>query len=97
MFNPLRRAGCEGARESRGSHAASLNEGFGWVHVEDMHSLVLGFLVRAFSVTRWTLNGQTMILYGQTKCMRDRGVRKVRDRPTDPGHLGVRRVRGRPD
>ena len=49
MFNPSRRAGCEGARESRGSHAASLNEGFGWVHVEDMHSLILGFLVRAFS------------------------------------------------
>ena len=48
-FNPLRRAGCEGARESHGSHAASLNEGVGWVHVEDMHSLVLGFLPRAFS------------------------------------------------
>ena len=29
--------------------AASLYERVGWVHVEDMHSLVLGFLPRAFS------------------------------------------------
>ena len=48
-FNPSRRAGCEGARESRGSHAASLNEGLGWVHVEKCAFLVLGFLPRAFS------------------------------------------------
>ena len=48
-FNLSRRAGCEGARESRGSHAASLNEGLGWVHVDNMHSLSLGFLPRAFS------------------------------------------------
>ena len=48
-LNPSRRAGCEGARESRGSHAASLNEGLGWVHVEKCAFLVLGFLPRAFS------------------------------------------------
>ena len=43
------RAGCEGARESRGSHAASLNKGFGGVHMDNIHSLSLGFLPREFS------------------------------------------------
>ena len=48
-LKPSRRAGCEGAQRSRGSHAASLKEGLGWVHVEKCASLVLGFLPRAFS------------------------------------------------
>ena len=43
-LNPSRRASCEGAQQSRGSHAASLNEGLGWVHVERCAFLVLGFL-----------------------------------------------------
>ena len=48
-LNPSRRARCEGARESRGSHAASLNEGLGRVHVQKAAFLVLGFLPRALS------------------------------------------------
>ena len=45
-FNPLRRAGCEGARESRGSHAAGLNEGLGRVHVQKAALPLLGFGVQ---------------------------------------------------
>ena len=50
-LNPSRRARCEGARESRCSHAASLNEGLGRVHVQKAAFLVFGFLPRALFVT----------------------------------------------
>ena len=42
-FNPLRRAGCEGARQSRGSHAATWNGRLGWVHVRKAAKSLLGF------------------------------------------------------
>ena len=47
-LNSSRRAGCEGARQSRSSHAASLNEGLGWVRVAMCAFLVLGFLPKRF-------------------------------------------------
>ena len=37
-FHPPRRASCEGARESRGSHAASLNEGLTGCMCRKLHS-----------------------------------------------------------
>ena len=42
-LNASRRAGCEGAREGLGSHAASLNDGLGWVHVQEAANPLLGF------------------------------------------------------
>ena len=48
-FNLSRRASCEGAGEPRGSHAASLNEGLGRVHVQKAALPLLGFGVQGMS------------------------------------------------
>ena len=52
-INLPRSAGAEGARERRDSHAASLNEGLGGVHVQDMHSPLLGFEPWGVSHGEW--------------------------------------------